>query len=172
MGEEQLPIPPPNNNIPNYLFTPPLPPTSFHLPPLLHQPIIQQNPNQLGMDIDWVSLLTGSTSITNNNGDQMPLIMPNISSSVTSGARNTNEGENFGKPKGKGSASRAKKAVPPRVAFHTRSIEDVLDDGYRWRKYGQKAVKNSNHPRYIQFYIEPHICMLSNLGQKYAVVLL
>lgn len=171
MEEEQLPIPPPNNNIPNYLFTPPLPPTSFHLPPLLHQPIIQQNPNQLGMDIDWVGLLTGSTFITNNNGDQMPLIMPNVSS-VTSGARNTNDGENFGKPKGKGSASRAKKAVPPRVAFHTRSIEDVLDDGYRWRKYGQKAVKNSNHPRYIQFYIEPHICMLSNLGQKYAVVLL
>ncbi|KAF7139657.1 hypothetical protein RHSIM_Rhsim07G0087300 [Rhododendron simsii] len=97
------------------------------------------------MDIDWVSLLTGSTSIT-NNGDQMPLIMPNVSS-VTSGARNTNEGENFGKPKGKGSASRAKKAVPPRVAFHTRSTEDVLDDGYRWRKYGQKAVKNTNHPR-------------------------
>ncbi|KAJ8499831.1 hypothetical protein OPV22_010383 [Ensete ventricosum] len=24
---------------------------------------------------------------------------------------------------------------------------DVLDDGYKWRKYGQKVVKNSLHPR-------------------------
>lgn len=43
---------------------------------------------------------------------------------------------------------RMKKSAPPRVAFHTRSADDVLDDGYRWRKYGQKAVKNSSHPRY------------------------
>jgi hypothetical protein len=25
---------------------------------------------------------------------------------------------------------------------------DVLDDGYRWRKYGKKMVKNSPNPRY------------------------
>ncbi|KAL3814801.1 hypothetical protein ACJIZ3_016069 [Penstemon smallii] len=36
---------------------------------------------------------------------------------------------------------------PCRFAFQTRSEEDILDDGYRWRKYGQKAVKNSNFPR-------------------------
>lgn len=35
----------------------------------------------------------------------------------------------------------------PRFAFQTRSDEDILDDGYRWRKYGQKSVKNSNFPR-------------------------
>ncbi|KAK4411157.1 putative WRKY transcription factor 12 [Sesamum angolense] len=29
----------------------------------------------------------------------------------------------------------------------TRSDVDVLDDGYKWRKYGQKVVKNSLHPR-------------------------
>ncbi|XP_065002035.1 WRKY transcription factor 71-like [Musa acuminata AAA Group] len=35
----------------------------------------------------------------------------------------------------------------PRFAFVTRSEVDHLDDGYRWRKYGQKAVKNSPYPR-------------------------
>ncbi|KAL8518551.1 hypothetical protein ACS0TY_009784 [Phlomoides rotata] len=35
----------------------------------------------------------------------------------------------------------------PRVAFVTKSEVDHLEDGYRWRKYGQKAVKNSPYPR-------------------------
>ncbi|CAH9051815.1 unnamed protein product [Cuscuta epithymum] len=34
-----------------------------------------------------------------------------------------------------------------RYAFQTRSQVDILDDGYRWRKYGQKAVKNNTFPR-------------------------
>ncbi|KAK8453018.1 hypothetical protein SEVIR_5G212600v4 [Setaria viridis] len=34
-----------------------------------------------------------------------------------------------------------------RIAFKTRSEVDVLDDGYRWRKYGKKLVKNSPNPR-------------------------
>ncbi|EPS66490.1 hypothetical protein M569_08288, partial [Genlisea aurea] len=35
----------------------------------------------------------------------------------------------------------------PRFAFMTKSDVDHLDDGYRWRKYGQKGVKNSPFPR-------------------------
>ncbi|CAO2176922.1 unnamed protein product [Urochloa humidicola] len=34
-----------------------------------------------------------------------------------------------------------------KVAFKTRSEVEVLDDGYRWRKYGKKLVKNSPNPR-------------------------
>ncbi|GFY98645.1 WRKY DNA-binding protein 23 [Actinidia rufa] len=34
-----------------------------------------------------------------------------------------------------------------RFAFTTKSEVDHLEDGYRWRKYGQKAVKNSPFPR-------------------------
>ncbi|XP_009105004.1 probable WRKY transcription factor 57 [Brassica rapa] len=34
-----------------------------------------------------------------------------------------------------------------RFAFMTKSDVDNLEDGYRWRKYGQKAVKNSSFPR-------------------------
>ncbi|CAH1439647.1 unnamed protein product [Lactuca virosa] len=33
------------------------------------------------------------------------------------------------------------------VTVKTRSQVDIIDDGYRWRKYGQKAVKNSKFPR-------------------------
>ncbi|XP_043706031.1 probable WRKY transcription factor 75 [Telopea speciosissima] len=40
-----------------------------------------------------------------------------------------------------------KKIRKPRYAFQTRSHVDILDDGYRWRKYGQKAVKNNKFPR-------------------------
>uniref|UniRef100_A0A7I4FKW8 WRKY domain-containing protein n=1 Tax=Physcomitrium patens TaxID=3218 RepID=A0A7I4FKW8_PHYPA len=34
-----------------------------------------------------------------------------------------------------------------RIAIQTRTEVDVIDDGYKWRKYGQKPVKNSVHPR-------------------------
>lgn len=40
-----------------------------------------------------------------------------------------------------------KKDQEQRFAFMTRSEVDHLEDGYRWRKYGQKAVKNSPFPR-------------------------
>ncbi|XP_057972538.1 probable WRKY transcription factor 75 [Malania oleifera] len=40
-----------------------------------------------------------------------------------------------------------KKIKMHRYAFHTRTQVDILDDGYRWRKYGQKAVKNCKYPR-------------------------
>jgi hypothetical protein len=50
--------------------------------------------------------------------------------------------------KGKGE----KRPRQPRFAFLTKSEVDNLDDGYRWRKYGQKAVKNSPFPRYVRTY--------------------
>ncbi|XP_072952176.1 probable WRKY transcription factor 57 [Typha angustifolia] len=49
--------------------------------------------------------------------------------------------ENKGVKKGQ------KRARQPRFAFMTKSDIDHLEDGYRWRKYGQKAVKNSPFPR-------------------------
>ncbi|XP_068666722.1 probable WRKY transcription factor 2 isoform X2 [Aristolochia californica] len=35
----------------------------------------------------------------------------------------------------------------PRVVVQTDSDVDILDDGYRWRKYGQKVVKGNPNPR-------------------------
>ncbi|KAF5752073.1 WRKY transcription factor 05 [Tripterygium wilfordii] len=35
----------------------------------------------------------------------------------------------------------------PRIIVQTTSEADLLDDGYRWRKYGQKVVKGNPYPR-------------------------
>ncbi|KAL2926077.1 putative WRKY transcription factor 57 [Bienertia sinuspersici] len=47
----------------------------------------------------------------------------------------------------KGKKKGQKRIRQPRFAFMTKSEVDHLEDGYRWRKYGQKAVKNSPFPR-------------------------
>ncbi|KAD6453976.1 hypothetical protein E3N88_08682 [Mikania micrantha] len=36
----------------------------------------------------------------------------------------------------------------PRVVVQTTSEVDILDDGYRWRKYGQKVVRGNPNPRF------------------------
>ncbi|KAG6523334.1 hypothetical protein ZIOFF_013190 [Zingiber officinale] len=40
-----------------------------------------------------------------------------------------------------------KTMTEPKVIVQTTSEVDLLDDGYRWRKYGQKVVKGNPHPR-------------------------
>jgi hypothetical protein len=50
----------------------------------------------------------------------------------------------------RGKMKAKRKTREPRFCFQTRSDVDVLDDGYKWRKYGQKVVKNSLHPRYVK----------------------
>ena len=47
-----------------------------------------------------------------------------------------------------GGGKARRKVREPRFCFKTMSDVDVLDDGYKWRKYGQKIVKNTQHPRY------------------------
>ncbi|KAH6792394.1 WRKY DNA-binding protein 50 [Perilla frutescens var. hirtella] len=42
---------------------------------------------------------------------------------------------------------REKKDTREKVAFKTKSEVEVLDDGFKWRKYGKKMVKNSPNPR-------------------------
>ncbi|CAL8138169.1 unnamed protein product [Prunus armeniaca] len=49
--------------------------------------------------------------------------------------------------KGSKAKKKEKRQREPRFAFLTKSEVDHLEDGYRWRKYGQKAVKNSPYPR-------------------------
>lgn len=44
-------------------------------------------------------------------------------------------------------ASAGKMARDQRVVVQTVSEVDILDDGYRWRKYGQKVVKGNPNPR-------------------------
>ncbi|KAL2494585.1 putative WRKY transcription factor 28 [Forsythia ovata] len=57
-------------------------------------------------------------------------------------------GDNSSKKEAKAKKKGEKnKQREPRFAFMTKSEVDLLEDGYRWRKYGQKAVKNSPYPR-------------------------
>ncbi|KAF3448624.1 hypothetical protein FNV43_RR09337 [Rhamnella rubrinervis] len=91
-------------------------------------------------ELDWISLLYGSTKYDDGN----------LASSSPSQAQIESElaEANPGKSKAKLVARTNKKAnIPPRIEFHTKSATDILDDGYRWRKYGHKSVKNNIHPR-------------------------
>ncbi|KAJ3669059.1 hypothetical protein LUZ60_011009 [Juncus effusus] len=54
--------------------------------------------------------------------------------------RRENEGEGI-------SNSGNKTVREPRIVVQTMSDIDILDDGYRWRKYGQKVVKGNPNPR-------------------------
>ena len=51
-------------------------------------------------------------------------------------------------PKVSETASSQKTMTESRIIVQTTSEVDLLDDGYRWRKYGQKVVKGNPHPRY------------------------
>ncbi|CAL9776128.1 unnamed protein product [Musa acuminata subsp. burmannicoides] len=69
---------------------------------------------------------------------------------ATAGEANEQDAETKERCKEGGGKKKKKGQKPqkePRFAFETRSEVDHLDDGYRWRKYGQKAVKNSRFPR-------------------------
>ncbi|KAI3918077.1 hypothetical protein MKX01_041397 [Papaver californicum] len=129
----------------------------------------QQQINSL-MDIDWISLLSGNNNNLNSSigrtGSHM--LATGTTASTSSVVTRVGHGqierevEEETEEKGCGSmgkdssnnkvavkVNRSKKKVhrPTRFAFQTKSVEDILDDGYRWRKYGQKAVKNSIYPR-------------------------
>nr|QGQ64028.1 WRKY transcription factor 5 [Santalum album] len=45
------------------------------------------------------------------------------------------------------SAMESRTVREPRIVVQTTSEIDILDDGYRWRKYGQKVVKGNPNPR-------------------------
>ncbi|KAL3844637.1 hypothetical protein ACJIZ3_002040 [Penstemon smallii] len=44
-------------------------------------------------------------------------------------------------------ASSQQTITESKIVVQTRSEVDLLDDGYKWRKYGQKVVKGNPHPR-------------------------
>ncbi|KAL2544257.1 putative WRKY transcription factor 43 [Forsythia ovata] len=139
-----------------YLFAPSFPLASLNSPSLLDQPM--QNSQYASSDIDLANMLSSSMA----NGGENP-VFPSFSTFSSSMANY--EGENVNKNKVK--SGRKKKYIPPRVAFHTRSAEDILDDGYKWRKYGQKAVKNSIHPR-SYYRCTHHTCNVKKQIQRLA----
>ncbi|KAM0939393.1 putative transcription factor WRKY family [Dioscorea sansibarensis] len=105
---------------------------------------------------DWAGLLS-SNQIKNNSISEAEkennIVMESDHHGQAEGDHmNINNGGGCEDYKGKTStAMKKKKKSRPRFAFHTKSDDDILDDGYRWRKYGQKAVKNSIYPRFAYF---------------------
>ncbi|KAJ8573401.1 hypothetical protein K7X08_009912 [Anisodus acutangulus] len=83
------------------------------------------------------------------NNDQVETLDPKaVNDENCSG--NASEGNNSwwkSSSSDKGKVKIRRRLREPRFCFQTRSDIDVLDDGYKWRKYGQKVVKNSLHPR-------------------------
>lgn len=56
-----------------------------------------------------------------------------------------------------------KKKMEGRIAFVTKSEVEIMDDGYKWRKYGKKMVKNSPNPRYVYTYdLYVYVCIRNN----------
>ncbi|MED6186439.1 putative WRKY transcription factor 75 [Stylosanthes scabra] len=77
----------------------------------------------------------------NNNNNNERVNVSDDHHHQLGGGGSSSSSNNNNKKKGE------KKVRKPRYAFQTRSQVDILDDGYRWRKYGQKAVKNNKFPR-------------------------
>lgn len=99
-------------------------------------------------EIDWVGIFGGSSDVSLEMEKGSGVSEGAIMAMGDCNYQNESHVHVHG-GKNKGKMAMGKRGAIPRVAFQTRSAEDVLDDGYRWRKYGQKAVKHSTHPRYL-----------------------
>ncbi|KAJ4771413.1 WRKY DNA-binding protein 56 [Rhynchospora pubera] len=149
--EEQAQLP---QNIP-YNFSPLLAPpsSSSSFNPL------NLATNQSAPPVDWASLLLPGAAVGTHKTVQGSLLNEEAEDNGASGSSGSSN-----KEKGK-STGRGKKATRPRFAFQTRSANDILDDGYRWRKYGQKAVKNSAYPR-SYYRCTHHTCNVKKQVQR------
>ncbi|KAG4141608.1 hypothetical protein ERO13_D06G084600v2 [Gossypium hirsutum] len=78
------------------------------------------------------TIITGPIQFPFNQADEV-----NNDSARTSSLLQVSENE----------TARERRDVRERFAFKTKSEVEILDDGYRWRKYGKKWVKNSPNPR-------------------------
>ncbi|KAI3796084.1 hypothetical protein L1987_38747 [Smallanthus sonchifolius] len=83
-----------------------------------------------------------STPLVSSSSSEDRVESSTVSGDAVSGGKPPSS-DRVGKVKRKG----PKRIRQPRFAFMTKSEIDHLEDGYRWRKYGQKAVKNSPFPR-------------------------
>ncbi|KAL4378981.1 hypothetical protein GQ457_02G019180 [Hibiscus cannabinus] len=88
-----------------------------------------------------------SHSIRGENGESTQAVeLPGLSDSEEGCDGETQEERDDDEPNPKRQMSH-KTVTEPKIIVQTRSEVDLLDDGYRWRKYGQKVVKGNPHPR-------------------------
>ncbi|KAI3996243.1 hypothetical protein MKX01_026711 [Papaver californicum] len=84
------------------------------------------------------STLTGCNSLPN------PILPSLVDDPVVSSGGGSPTSSNI---KCKGAAKKNKADGRHRIAIRTKSEVEILDDGFKWRKYGKKAVKDSPNPR-------------------------
>ncbi|KAG7554423.1 WRKY domain [Arabidopsis suecica] len=110
-------------------------------------------PNCLTKKKVETSLVKGQiTEIVYKGSHNHPKPQSTKRSSSTAAAAHQNSSHGDGKDIGEDEADakrwkREENVKEPRVVVQTTSDIDILDDGYRWRKYGQKVVKGNPNPR-------------------------
>ncbi|PIN21939.1 hypothetical protein CDL12_05352 [Handroanthus impetiginosus] len=92
---------------------------------------------------DNSSLASAMKPSMSSSSSEEPAENSTVSGGSSASAAANPPSETASKTKKKGQ----KRIRQQRFAFVTKSEIDHLEDGYRWRKYGQKAVKNSPFPR-------------------------
>ncbi|XP_042477308.1 probable WRKY transcription factor 50 [Macadamia integrifolia] len=134
------PNPKPNPNYHHLLLDTSVPSTSFDFSDYLV--------TEAGTEED-----STATNIGGGGGgfySQYPILPENISShSIQNSGNETTRSELqvISTQKCKSETKRIKGDLGSRVAFRTKSELEIMDDGYKWRKYGKKSVKNSPNPR-------------------------
>ncbi|KAK1276642.1 putative WRKY transcription factor 24 [Acorus gramineus] len=121
-------------------------------------------------DLDWATALLLSNASTDIRIDEQKLLLlqqQQQEQAINLGTPTKQETTRISIKDKEKSAGKAKKVIKPRFEFQTRSTDDILDDGYRWRKYGQKAVKNSTHPR-SYYRCTHHTCNVKKQVQRLA----
>ncbi|KAL9274330.1 WRKY transcription factor 23-like protein [Drosera capensis] len=154
------------------LNMPPLPPLPLPLPqPFTHSQLLQQlhlqppqsstaatktvllgiDSSSLGYEMVNAPATPNSASMSDSsNEDQHPQPQKADVDAADVNQQQQDQGEediDANKESSKAKKKNQKRQREPRFAFMTKSEVDHLDDGYRWRKYGQKVVKNSPFPR-------------------------
>ncbi|KAF5752123.1 WRKY transcription factor 48 [Tripterygium wilfordii] len=119
----------------------------FQQPPILPPPPPSSSLPSPASTVPESSEVLNNPSTPNSSSISSSSNEAGINDAVNKAETNELEEQDKTKKQLKPKKKNQKRQREPRFAFMTKSEVDHLDDGYRWRKYGQKAVKNSPYPR-------------------------
>ncbi|CAM8907381.1 unnamed protein product [Rhodiola kirilowii] len=127
----------------------------------------QEPQNMLPHDIDWLSVLNSLYNIVGSVGSASfdGCFMNNNSIDIVGCNNQLQSSYELQKEVAQKDIKTKNMSRRPRFEFRTRSADDVLDDGFRWRKYGQKAVKNNANPR-SYYKCTHHTCNVKKQVQR------
>ncbi|CAI9088103.1 OLC1v1022343C1 [Oldenlandia corymbosa var. corymbosa] len=104
--------------------------------------------SQNGSQLESGDAVDGSSTFSNDEDDEDRVTHGSVSLGGYDGEGDESESKRRKVETYGSDMSGATRAIrEPRVVVQTTSEVDILDDGYRWRKYGQKVVKGNPNPR-------------------------